>query len=112
MRGQPASGHLRCHQHAERAKTMHILTGLVVVRSSSLADGPRGSDLWGSDRLGHAVKYGQPVSAALCRLRFVRKRREATLGTLPVVRDPDIAGRVDGNVSQRLHAATDITAGW
>src|SRR5271166_3515076 len=62
------------------------------------------------DRLGHAVEDCDTLAAAAGRERFVRYAK-AAVNILPVVHDPDVARRVDGEIGLHLQAATDIPAG-
>src|SRR3984957_17151864 len=70
----------------------------------------RWADLRGAHWLGHAVKLNQALVATAGRKTFIGLTIAGS-GILPIVGDPDVAGRVDGGVNKHLHATALVATG-
>ena len=69
----------------------------------------RRPDLRGSHRFGHTIEDEDVLAAAARRERFVRVA-ETTIDVFPVVHEPHVAGRADGEIGDRLETTADIAA--
>src|SRR5208283_3161175 len=70
----------------------------------------RWPDLRRAHGLGHAVEYHDALAAAARRERL-RRAGVTAVDVLPVVHRPDVARRIDVDVSLHLQPASDVAAG-
>ena len=66
-------------------------------------------DLRRAHRLGHAEQDHAPLATAAGREWFVRYAN-AAVDVLPIIDDPDVARRPDGDIGLRLQATAHIAA--
>ena len=68
------------------------------------------ADLRSAHRLGHAVEDHHALAAAAGRKRLFGCT-DTAVDVLPVVRHPDVPGRIDVDINLHLQATTDVAAG-
>src|ERR1700722_18303322 len=77
---------------------------------AGVLESARWADLRGAHGLGHAIKLNQALAATAGRKTFIGLTIAGS-GILPIVGDPDVAGRVDGGVNEHLHTTAFVATG-